>query len=90
MKNDLKSIEKNKIWDLVEILEDFKIFKCKWIFKIRQDLNGNVERYKARLVSKSFTKKHSIDYKEIFVIVSSKDSLRIIMTLVNHFNLELH
>jgi hypothetical protein len=57
IKDDLKSIEQNKIWDLFEILEDFKIFECKWIFKTRQDLNGNIERYKARLVTQSFTKK---------------------------------
>ena len=52
--------------------------------------NGNVERYKARLVAKCFTQKEDIDYRKTFSPISKKDSLRIIMTLVAHFDLELH
>jgi hypothetical protein len=49
-----------------------------------------VEKYKTRLVAKGFTQKKGIDYKETFSPVSSKDSFKIIMALVAHFNLELH
>ena len=51
---------------------------------------GNVERYKARLVAKGFTQREGIDYNEIFSPVSCKDSFRIIMELVAHYDLELH
>ena len=50
---------------------------------------GNIEIYKARPVAKGFTQKEGIDYKETFSLISKKDSLRIIMTLVAHFDLEL-
>ena len=36
------------------------------------------------------SQKGGIDYKETFSPVSKKDSLRIIMALVAHFDLELH
>ena len=49
-----------------------------------------MERFKARLVVKGFTQKEGIDYMETFSLVSSKDSLRIIMALLAHFDLELH
>ncbi|RDX66206.1 hypothetical protein CR513_55049, partial [Mucuna pruriens] len=52
--------------------------------------SGNIERYKARLVAKGFTQNEGIDYKETFSLVSSKDSLRTVMTVVAHFDLELH
>ena len=45
---------------------------------------------KACLVAKGFTQKEGIDYKETFSPVSSKDSFRIIMALVAHYDLELH
>ena len=59
-------------------------------FKTKRDSKGNIVRYKARLVAKVFTQKEDIDYKETFSPVSSKDSFRIIMTLVAHYDLELH
>ncbi|RDX82700.1 hypothetical protein CR513_36484, partial [Mucuna pruriens] len=61
-----------------------KAIGCKWIFKTKKDSKGNIKRYKACLV------KEGIDYKETFSPVSSKDSFRTIMTLVAHFDLELH
>ena len=63
---------------------------CKWIFKSKRDSKGDMERYKARPVAKGYTQKKGIDYKETFSPVSSKDSFRTIMTLVAHFDLELH
>jgi hypothetical protein len=41
-------------------------------------------------VAKWFTQRKGIDYNETFLPVSSKDSFRIIMTLVAHYDLELH
>jgi hypothetical protein len=41
-------------------------------------------------VAKCFTQRECIDYTETFSSVSCKDSLRIIMALVAHYNLELH
>ena len=88
MNEEMKSMKDNDVWDLVPLLKGAKPICCKWIFKTKKDLKGNVERYKARLVAKGFTHKEDIDYKETFSSVSSKDSFRIIMALVAHFNLE--
>ena len=59
------------------------------MFKTKKDSNGNVERYKVRLVAKGFTRRKGIDYNETFFPVSSKDSFKIIMALVAHYDLEL-
>ena len=90
MNEEIKSMKDNDVWDLVPLPEGAKPIGCKWIFKIKRDSKGNVERYKTRLVAKGFTQKEGIDYKETFSPVSSKDSFRIIMALVAHFDLELH
>ena len=56
----------------------------------KYDSKGNVEKYKARLVAKGFTQREGIDYNETFSPVSCKDSFKIIMALVAHFDLEQH
>ena len=90
MNDEIKSMKDNDVWDLVKLPEGVKPIGCKWIFKTKRDSKGNIERYKARLVAKGFTQRLGIDYKETFSPVSSKDSLRTIMALVAHFDLELH
>jgi len=90
MNEEYKSIQDNQVWDLVPLPKGKKPIGCKWIFKTKRDSEGNVKRYKARLVAKCFTQRECIDFTETFFLVSSKDSFRIIMTLVAHFDLELH
>ena len=55
MKDEMKSMQDNDIWDLVELPEIVKPIGCKRIFKTKRDSKGNVERYKAHLVAKGFT-----------------------------------
>ena len=78
------------IWDLVELPKGCKPVGCKWVFKTKRSSDGAVERYKARLVAKGYSQREGIDYKETFSPVSTKDSFRVVMALVAHFNLELH
>ena len=89
MKDEMNFVATNRVWDLVKLPNGAKTIRCKWVYKTKKDSLGNIERYKARLVAKGFTQNEGIDYKETFSPVSRKDSLRIILALVAHFNFEL-
>ena len=75
MKDEMKSMKDNGVWDLVELPEGVKLIGCKWIFKTKRDSKDNIVRYKACLVAKGFTQKEDTDYKETFSPVSSKTLL---------------
>ncbi|RDX74966.1 hypothetical protein CR513_45205, partial [Mucuna pruriens] len=72
MKDELKSMQDNDVWGIVKLLECVKSIGCKWIFKTKKDSKGNIERYKTRLVAKSFIEKEGIDYKETFSLMDIK------------------
>ena len=55
-----------------------------------KETNDQLERYKARLVAKGFSQKKGIDSIETFSPISTKDSFRIIMEIVEHYDLELY
>ncbi|KAA0056423.1 Retrovirus-related Pol polyprotein from transposon TNT 1-94 [Cucumis melo var. makuwa] len=64
MKEELKSMNDNEVWDLVELPKESKRVGCKWVFMTKHDSNGNIEQYKARLVGKEL---HQMDVKTAFL-----------------------
>jgi hypothetical protein len=86
----MRYMSANQVWKLEEIPKCAKIVGCKWVYKIKRDSKGNINRFKSRLVTKGFNQREGIDYNETFSPVSSKDSFRITTALVAHYDLELH
>jgi len=44
MKDEMKSMQDNDVWNLVELPKGMKPIGCKWIFETKKDSKGNVER----------------------------------------------
>lgn len=66
MKQEMKSLEENEIWDLVELPKNRKVVGSKWVYKLKSGVDGSIERYKARLVAQGFSQKYGTDYDETF------------------------
>ena len=90
MQDEMRSMSTNRVCNLEKNPKGATIVCCKWVYKTKHDSKGNIERFKARLVAKGFTQREGIDYNETFSPVSSKDSFKIKMVLVAHYDLELH
>ncbi|CAI5534788.1 unnamed protein product [Closterium sp. Naga37s-1] len=76
MESELKSIEENDTFELVELPEGRKAITSKWLFKIKSDADGKIERYKSTLVAKGYQQKEKVDYKELFAPVVKSTTLR--------------
>ena len=90
MRDEIQSMRHNGVWELVELPEGHRPIGCKWVYKTKRDPKGKIEKFKVRLVAKGFTQREGVDYEATFSPVSSKDSFRVIMALVAHFDMELH
>jgi hypothetical protein len=55
MDEEIKCIEKNQTWKLVYVPKDKDVISVNWIYKTKPDVEGNIQKYKARLVSRGFT-----------------------------------
>ena len=90
MEDEMRSLSANRVWDLEQIPKGAKTVGCKWVYNIKYDSQGNIDKFKARLAAKGFTQREGIDYNETFSPDSCKDSFRVIMALVAHYDLELY
>ena len=57
MKSKLDSMYPNQVWDIVKASNGIKPVGCKWIYKRKRGIDGKVENFKARLVTKGYTQK---------------------------------
>ncbi|KAK8564850.1 hypothetical protein V6N12_058430 [Hibiscus sabdariffa] len=46
MRSEMDSMSENQVWTLVEPPEGIKPIGCKWVFKKKTDMDGNVQTYK--------------------------------------------
>jgi hypothetical protein len=84
------ALEKNNTWDLVRLPSGKKPVACRWVFTVKYNSDGTVERYKARLVAKGYTQTYSIDYLEIFAPVAKMNTVRILLSLATQFSWPIH
>ncbi len=90
MDREMDSLKTNEVWDLTPLPANKKAIGSKWVYKVKTNSDGSVERYKARLVAKGFSQKFGSDYDETFCPVVRLESLRNLVSLSTKHSLKLH
>jgi hypothetical protein len=90
MQEEYNSLIKNETWDLVPLPSGRKLVRCRWVYRTKSIAYGQINRYKARLVTKGFQQVHGIDYDENFAPVANMDSIRLALAIVTTKGWEVH
>ena len=90
MQHEMDSLHKHNVFNLVELPNGRKAIGSKWVFRVKHNADGSVERCKARLVAQGYSQKHGVDYDETFSPVVRFESLRTVIGLSVKQGLKLH
>jgi hypothetical protein len=87
---EYKSLLESQTWESVILPPGKNLVGSKWVFKVKENADGTIERYKARLVAQGFSQKFGIDYEDTFAPVVKYTSIRTILAIAAKRDMEIH
>lgn len=90
MQEEMESLKKNSTWELTDLPEKREAIGCKWVFKVKKNEKGVVQRYKARLVAQGFSQKFGVDFNEVFAPVGRQSTFRTLLSVAGRRKMKVH
>jgi histone deacetylase 1/2 len=81
MNDEYQVLMENKTWHLVPPNSTCNIVNCKWVYHVKKNTDGTIDRYKACLVAKGFKQRYGIDYEDTFNPVVKSATIRLVLTI---------
>ncbi len=73
------ALDTNATWELVILPEDEKTIGCKWVYKVKHNVDRFINKYKARLVTKGSIQTYNINYEETYNLVVKMTIVKIVV-----------
>lgn len=81
MSEEINVIQKREVWDLVPAPQNAKIIGSRWVYNVKKNENGEVSRYKARLVAQGNSQVKGESYDEVFSPVVNFSLIRMFFSI---------
>ena len=72
---------RNGTWTVVELPPGKVAIGSRWVFKLKRNPDGTIDRYKARLVAQGFSQRPGFDYFEVFAGTPRFEAIRAVLAL---------
>lgn len=89
IEEEITALNKNETWTLVERTKEMNVLSNQWVFKRKYTSNGEIEKYKARLVVRGCFQKAGVDYNEVYSPVVRYESVRVILSIAAAENMSI-
>jgi len=90
MTEEIEALAKAGTWEIVDLPPGKNPIGCKWVYRVKYNSDGSVQRYKARLVIRGDHQEEGIDYTETFAPVAKMTSVRCFFSVAIAKGWELH
>jgi len=87
---ELEEFVRQNLFSTVDKPTGRKVVGCKWVFKTKLDEDGQIERYKARLVAQGFSQIPGVDFDKTFAPVTRHQMLQTLLGLANRYKWHIH
>ena len=78
---EFDALTRNETWVLTSLPKGRKSVGGKWVFRVKRNSDGSVDKYKARYVAKGFTQIEGLDYHDTFAPTSKPETIRLLLAL---------
>eukprot|EP00253_Pinus_taeda_P009536 PITA_09536 len=90
MVEEYDSMVRNSVWNVVSRVEKKSVVSSCWLYKVKQAVDGSVEKHKARFIAHGFSQFKGIDYDETFAHVARYSSIRSMLALSAQMGWKIH
>jgi len=85
---EVHSLRAKGVYRLVDRSPKMRVLGGKWVFKLKQDQDGNITKYKARYVVKGYLQRFGIDYTDTYANVADIDTIRLLLAIACFYDWE--
>nr|GEX78301.1 retrovirus-related Pol polyprotein from transposon TNT 1-94 [Tanacetum cinerariifolium] len=90
MQEELNEFECLEVWELVPRPDKVMVITLKWIYKVKLDEVGGIQKNKTRLVARAYRQEDGIDFEESFASVTRLEAIRIFLVYAAHMNMVVY